>query len=280
LKASSLRIIFLLALMVASCLSPAHAHAEEFVYFAALTGTAEAPPNNSPGAGTAVVVLDTTLSQLHIEVQFSGLDGAVASAHIQGLTAQPGAGVADSATGLPTLSGFVSGVTSGFYHGVLDLNFEPNYNPDFIAAHGGTLESAYAALSSGLSEGRTYFNIRTSSFPEGEIRGFLAPSPTADFDHNGRVNGADLNLWSLTFAAGDFGDADKDGDADGADFVQWQRQLGQIAEIPHHHHGAGAAAAIVPEPRAACLFVFALLLTLKKKPGQACSSARLLKHAA
>jgi hypothetical protein len=187
------------------------------------------------------------------------------------LTAQPDAGVADSATSLPTLSGFVSGVNSGFYHGVLDLNADATYNPAFISAQGGTTNGALAALTSGLSEGRTYFNIRTSSFADGEIRGFLAPSPTADFDRNGRVEGADLNLWTLTFANGNFGDADKDEDTDGADFVQWQRQLGQVAEIPHHHHGAIPAAMVVPEPRTLLLFAF-VVLKLKKRS--------LAKHAA
>jgi hypothetical protein len=263
-------------LAATACLPPDFTWAEEFAYFAALSGGAESPPNSSLGTGTAVVVLDTTLSLLHVEVNFNGLDGPVTSAHIQGLTAQPDAGVADSATSLPTLSGFVSGVTSGFYHGVLDLNAVATYNPAFISAQGGTTEGALAALTSGLSEGRTYFNIRTSSFPDGEIRGFLAASPTADFDHNGRVDASDLNLWSLTFANANFGDADKDGDTDGADFVEWQRQLGKIAEIPHHHHGAVAATTGVPEPRALTLFAFVVLISSKKKPGQAFSSARLL----
>ena len=51
------------------------------------------------------------------------------------------------------------------------------YNPAFVTAQGGTLESAEAALFSFMLEGRSYLNIHSSMFPGGEIRGFLQPIP-------------------------------------------------------------------------------------------------------
>jgi len=42
---------------------------------------------------------------------------------------------------------------------------------------GGTVAGAEAAFASGLAAGTTYFNIHTSMFPGGEIRGFLAVVP-------------------------------------------------------------------------------------------------------
>jgi hypothetical protein len=65
--------------------------------------------------------------------------------------------------------------------------------------------------------------------------------PSADFDGDGDVDGADLNVWRGDFAtAGPQADADGDGDADGADFLAWQRQVGSTAAAP--------AANPIPEP--------------------------------
>ena len=71
--------------------------------------------------------------------------------------------------------------------------------------------------------------------------------PTADFDKNGIVDGADLTKWKSGFGASGAvtpmqGDADRNLRIDGGDFLLWQRQI----------FGAGAAAA-TPEPSAAAL---------------------------
>jgi hypothetical protein len=52
-----------------------------------------------------------------------------------------------------------------------------SYNASFITANGGTPASAFAALLAGLSAGRAYFNIHSSQYPGGEIRGFLEEVP-------------------------------------------------------------------------------------------------------
>jgi len=40
-----------------------------------------------------------------------------------------------------------------------------------MSGHGGTAAGAEAALVGGLAAGQAYFNIHTSPFPGGEIRG-------------------------------------------------------------------------------------------------------------
>ncbi len=39
------------------------------------------------------------------------------------------------------------------------------------------MASASAALLSGLEAGRAYFNVHSTAFPGGEIRGFMQPVP-------------------------------------------------------------------------------------------------------
>jgi hypothetical protein len=65
------------------------------------------------------------------------------------------------------------------------------------------------------------------------------PSTPGDFDGNHIVDGADLTVWKAGFALDDRADADNDSDSDGADFLAWQRSLGQsatavTATVPEH----------------------------------------------
>ena len=88
-----------------------------------------------------------------------------------------------------------------------------------------------------------------TSLVDGSGAIMLAPGPTlaADFTMNGAVNQSDLNSWRNGFgqvvgAAHPQGDADEDGDVDGADYLIWQRQLGNPPPP------TSGAAAFVPEP--------------------------------
>ena len=61
-------------------------------------------------------------------------------------------------------------MTSGSYDsGFLDLTMSSFYNPAFVTANGG-IAGAEAALLAGIA---CTFNIHTSTFTGGEIRGFL-----------------------------------------------------------------------------------------------------------
>jgi hypothetical protein len=83
----------------------------------------------------------------------------------------------------------------------------------------------------------------------------------ADFNHDGFVRIDDLLILregygTATGATNAQGDADLDGDVDGADFLLWQRNLNALA--------ASAAGAPVPEPGAAVLLAVAVL-TLRRR---------------
>ena len=154
---------------------PALAH--ENFYSVILDGPSEAPPNASPGTGTALVTVDLDLITMRVELSFSGLTGTTSASHIHGNTTTPGAGTAIVATQTPTFTGFPLGVTAGTYDHTFDMTLASSYNSAYIAAHGGTVATAFNDLIAGMDQGRTYLNVHTSTFPGGEIRGFLQAIP-------------------------------------------------------------------------------------------------------
>lgn len=157
-------------------------HASFITYSTSLSGLAEDPPNASPAAGNAIVTYDSIAQTLSISADWADLIGTTTVAHIHCCTALPNAGTVGVAVTPGTLPGFPFGVTSGSYTSLaIDLTAPATYAGSFLAAAGGTAAGAEALLISGLDSGRAYFNIHTSVFPAGEIRGFLAavPEPTA-----------------------------------------------------------------------------------------------------
>lgn len=146
-------------------------------YKASLTGSAEDPANSSPATGSAVVQIDDVAHTMHLDVVFSGLLGTTSASHIHCCTAAPLTGTAGVATTVPNFPGFPLGVNGGIYNATLDLQADGSYNPAFLSAHGGTPAGAEAALLGGLAMQEAYLNIHTTSFPGGEIRGFLSPIP-------------------------------------------------------------------------------------------------------
>ena len=168
--------IRLAALAVAACAAfPALAH--ELEYQAVLSGPAEAPPNGSPGTGFVDLLIDLDLATMRVQASFSGLLGTTTASHIHCCTAVAGTGTAGVATPTPSFPGFPGGVTSGTYDHTFDLTLASSYSAAFITANGGTVGGAMNALLAGLADGKAYYNIHSTLYPGGEIRGFLAPVP-------------------------------------------------------------------------------------------------------
>ncbi len=89
---------------------------------------------------------------------------------------------------------------------------------------------------------------------------------SGDFNENGTVEASDLAAWQAGFGSLDAthltGDADGDSDADGNDFLEWQRQIG----ITTSHTSDGALAAnTVPEPNSIYLIFFGAALSTSRR---------------
>lgn len=166
--------IILSVLMSCSLMS---AHAAVSVFAGLLSGPNESPANASPGIGFAIANFDSSANTLQVLANFSGLLGTTTASHIHAATTLSLTGNAGVATTTPTFAGFPLGVTSGVYSNTLDLTLASSYSPAYITAHGGTPATAEVDLVAALAAGKAYWNIHTTAFPGGEIRGFLTPVP-------------------------------------------------------------------------------------------------------
>lgn len=166
------RLLSIAAVAVVVFLSSASAKADPFFFAANLQGSQEVPPVASPGFGVGTAVLDGNL--LTVSVTFANLTTPTVDSHIHCCT-PPGAN-APVAIGFTT-TGFPLGVTAGSYSNTFNLTLPGTFTTNFINLHGGTVSSAAADFVAALLNGQTYFNVHTSQFPGGEIRGQIQPVP-------------------------------------------------------------------------------------------------------
>jgi hypothetical protein len=152
------------------------AHANIFQYTVSLSGPNESPVNASPGIGSGTVNYDNVSHFLQLQVTFSGLTGTTTASHLHAATVSPFSGTAGVATTTPSFTGFPLGVTSGSFANTLDLTLASSWNPSFVTANG-TIAGAETALANAMASGTAYWNIHTSTFGGGEIRGFVSPVP-------------------------------------------------------------------------------------------------------
>lgn len=114
-----------------------------------LSGADNVPPINTPGSGSGVVLVDPDTGQIELSGSYIDLLGETFAAHIHGVA--PGGNV------------FLIGLNhTGGTDGTLSV-----------------LEMVPLAQAHEILAGRTYVNVHTTLFPNGEIRGTIVPEPGA-----------------------------------------------------------------------------------------------------
>ncbi len=149
------------AVVLASMLWAGAAKAD-FIATAPLSGLNSVPQHPTGASGFAMVMFDSVLDQLTVDLTFTDLSAPVAAGHIHFGDVGVNGPVILPFAGLP-------GTTSGTYHTVLTAaNLAPS------AANGiNTFADAIAAIEGG----HTYVNLHNSIYPGGEIRGQLMATP-------------------------------------------------------------------------------------------------------
>src|SRR6266498_5722 len=143
-------------ILLAGLFSPARA---SLLFQATLTGAFEVPPTGSPATGFVSVLLNDAQDAVTISLSFSGLLAAQTADHIH-CCAPPGVN-APVRVEPPTLPlGQFANLDFAIpdpLPGIPDLT-----RADFVQA---------------MKDGLSYFNVHSTEFPGGEIRGQLQPVP-------------------------------------------------------------------------------------------------------
>jgi len=163
--------------MAAALILPVPASYADTVLTANLTGALEIPSSGSTATGNAVITLEPN-DMMRVQVTFSGLTSGTTASHIHCCLPGPFQNANEMvATTLPTFPNFPLGVTSGSYDQTFNLTLASTYNL-LNPALGGSAATAEPIFVAALLAGETYFNIHTTMFTGGEIRGLLAvPGP-------------------------------------------------------------------------------------------------------
>ncbi len=119
-----------------------------------LSGDQQVPPVNSPGSGTAAILIDEDGQEIQVDISITGIAaGDILFAHFHFAPAGENGGiVANLITSSPSSATFSAVVT-----------------PDDVIPLGPVVD--FDSLVAAVRNGQTYINIHTRSNPGGELRG-------------------------------------------------------------------------------------------------------------
>jgi CHRD domain-containing protein/PEP-CTERM motif-containing protein len=154
---------FALALVVFAL--PAQVNADPIRFISILTGAQEVPPNSSPALGFGTIVLNDAQTAATLSLQWAAITGHVTALHVH--LGAPGIG------GQRLLDFGSTGGSNGSISNVAWV-FQP------VTTATGTVLSVADQVNA-LLAGNLYFNIHSTGFTGGEIRGQIlqdcAPVP-------------------------------------------------------------------------------------------------------
>jgi hypothetical protein len=145
-----IRLLGIAVVILTAAMLSVPAKADPIIFTATLTGSQENPATSSTATGFGTIVLNG--NQATISLSFSGITSGAVAAHIH----QPATFGANGPVIIPFDGLFTVGANSASFTTTVTLT-----------------ASQIAALNAGL----LYFNVHSTSFPGGEIRGNIAAIP-------------------------------------------------------------------------------------------------------
>ena len=145
-----------------------------------LSGLNEIPnANNSAGTGVATAAFFNSNNSIRLTGSFQNLTGLSLLGHLHCCSTRAANGA--QAIDFTENPGFQRGVRSGSFDLTYDLLDAATYTAAFLTASGGTALGARNRLFSNFNNELGYFNIHSTVFPGGELRGQLVgiPEPAA-----------------------------------------------------------------------------------------------------
>ena len=141
-----------------------------------LSGLNEIPnANNSAGSGVATAAFFNANNSIRLTGSFQNLTGLSLFGHLHCCSTRTASGA--QAIDFSENPGFQLGVRSGSFDLTYDLLDATTYTAAFLAASGGTALGARNRLFSNFNNELGYFNIHSTVFRGGELRGQLAGIP-------------------------------------------------------------------------------------------------------
>ena len=136
------------------------------VFTAMLSGDQEVPPTPVPGTGMGTFVLNMDMTELAFNVSYSDLQAAITGAHFH--ASAPSGENAPIVRGLTAEELNGSTTPDGTFDGVWT-------STDPVGSPTPTSGPLTPELVQAIRDGLAYFNIHTTEFPAGEIRGQIVP---------------------------------------------------------------------------------------------------------
>ena len=190
----------------------------------------------------------TVQGLVHLESSFIDLDGTLAlttgsilDIGLSGLTKADGSGAAGQYSAIVADAGLLAGQLNVLLHD----GFVPTAGNSF-EIFTGLISSTFTSTSFPSLPGLTWSILYNPTSVVLQVNG--GGGFSADFNHDGSVNGLDLAVWQGAYGVNALADADGDGNSDGRDFLAWQRQYGSgpLSAVT-------SAVTTVPEPTALLL---------------------------
>jgi prepilin-type N-terminal cleavage/methylation domain-containing protein/prepilin-type processing-associated H-X9-DG protein len=203
--------------------------------------------SGTQGTVTGKVILDSTLVSVDGAMTLGPL--ATLEFGLSGLSRADGTGGAGQYSAIDSDNSLLAGQLRV---ALLD-GFIPSVGNSFSIISGPTVGTFSSEVLPLLPAGRIWDVLYSPTGVTLTVNSGLS----ADFNHDGSVNGLDLQIWQGAYGNNSVGDADGDSDSDGRDFLLWQRQ-----------HSASVLTALsvqVPEPTAAYFLMFAGSLTILRR---------------